>query len=534
MNEYFFLAVGGIGMFLLGMKIMTNALREAAGGNLRDWLSRFTTTPLRGVMTGAITTAIIQSSSATSVMVVGFVGAGLLSLGQALGVLYGANIGTTATGWIVSLLGFKLQLGSLAMALLFPAALLDLLAHGTLARVGRVVAGLCLLLVGLEFLQDGMKGLTEGARFDMLPSGTLGSVLLLLLIGAVFTILVQSSSAAVALALVLLDGGVISVSQATAMVIGMNIGTTFTAMMASVGGSRPMRQTAVGNLVFNLVTSALALPVAIFAEDQMTALAVATDPMTALLLFHLGFNVVGTALFLPFTSEFAAFIARLVPETKTDSLISLDRALLQDPGTALIAAQTALITIVGRLFDALGSALQPEPDLRLLAALAPVEEAVEELVAFLEDIRLPEGVEDDEKIYTELLHQTDHVMRLLEHARRPAFVQILLEDRILRRPALAVGAALLRHPPAPLTERDAERLARLHRLVEHRRKRHRRAMLLGEHAGMYSVSDVFSHTDAMRWLDRVLHHAERIAKHYETFHKVRPEFPEEAQQKTPA
>jgi phosphate:Na+ symporter len=266
----------------------------------------------------------------------------------------------------------------------------------------------------------------------------------------------------------------------------------------------------------------------------MTALAVATDPMTALLLFHLGFNVVGTALFLPFTSEFAAFIARLVPETKTDSLISLDRALLQDPGTALIAAQTALITIVGRLFDALGSALQPEPDLRLLAALAPVEEAVEELVAFLEDIRLPEGVEDDEKIYTELLHQTDHVMRLLEHARRPAFVQILLEDRILRRPALAVGAALLRHPPAPLTERDAERLARLHRLVEHRRKRHRRAMLLGEHAGMYSVSDVFSHTDAMRWLDRVLHHAERIAKHYETFHKVRPEFPEEAQQKTPA
>ncbi|MEQ9693107.1 Na/Pi symporter [Shimia sp. SDUM112013] len=520
MQDVLFLVIGGVGMFLLGMKIMTAALREAAGSNLRDWLARFTTTPLRGVVTGAVTTAVIQSSSATSVMVVGFVGAGLLTLGQALGVLFGANIGTTATGWIVSLLGFKLDLGTLALGLLFPAALMDLLAQGFLARLGRVIAGLCLLLIGLDFLQDGMKTLTDGTTFDFLPGGSFGGVLVLLLLGAGFTMLVQSSSAAFALALVLLDGGAITITQATAIVIGMNIGTTFTAMMASFGGSRPMRQTAIGNLLFNIVTAVLALPIALSGETVMQGLADATDPMTALLLFHMGFNIVGTLVFLPFTTQFAEFVERLVPDRKPEHLISLDRALLEEPGTALIAAQTALETIVGRLFDALGAALQPDPDLRQLSALGVVEEATEDLVSFMEHIRLPEGATEEQKFYTEILHQTDHVLRLLEHARRPAFVQVLLDDHILRRPAIAVGSALLRHPPHVVSDHDAGRLARLHRLVERRRKRHRRAMLLGEHAGLYSVSYVFAHTDAMRWLDRVLHHAQRIDKHNRKFHKV--------------
>ena len=127
-NLYFL--IGGIGMFLLGMELMTAALRDTAGSRLRGVLTRFTTTPLRGVMTGAAATAVVQSSSATTVMTVGFVGAGLMTMPQALGILYGANIGTTATGWLVSLLGFKLKLGNLALLLLFPAALADLLARG--------------------------------------------------------------------------------------------------------------------------------------------------------------------------------------------------------------------------------------------------------------------------------------------------------------------------------------------------------------------------------------------------------------------
>ena len=130
MTEQLFYVLGGIGMFLLGMKVMTEALREAAGTGLQAILTRFTTTPFTGVISGGLTTAAIQSSSATTVMTVGFVGAGLLTMPQALGVIYGANIGTTATGWLVSLLGFKLKLGTAVLPVIFVAALAAMLAHG--------------------------------------------------------------------------------------------------------------------------------------------------------------------------------------------------------------------------------------------------------------------------------------------------------------------------------------------------------------------------------------------------------------------
>ncbi|MBE1283746.1 MAG: Na/Pi cotransporter family protein [Rhodobacteraceae bacterium] len=513
MSEEIYLVLGGVGMFLLGMKLMTGALKEAAGSNLRDWLSRFTTTPLRGVATGAVATAIIQSSSATTVMTVGFVGAGLLTLAQSLGVIYGANIGTTATGWLVSLLGFKMELDTVAMVVLLPAALADLLTKGLWARIGRVVAGLCLLLIGLELMQDGMKTLTATVSFASLPSQGFGGLLILILAGAGFTVLVQSSSAAIALALVLLESGAIGINQGAAMLIGMNIGTTATAMLASIGGSRPMRQTAVANLLFNLATSFIAFPIVLFGADGLTGLAETTDPLTALLLFHLGFNLVGTLVFLPLTPAFSALIHRLVPDETPEALVSLDAALLQDSGVALVAAQAAAETIARHVFTALSDALSPTPDYRKLSTLNRAESALDDLQEFLADIRLPEDRPAEEMVYSALLHETDHLLRLLERARQTARIETLLDDRILLRPAVAVGAALGRQPAASLDLRDTERLARLHGLVVHRKARHRRALLLAEHAGIYSLHDVFAHTDAMRWLERTLHHGERVM-HY--------------------
>ena len=259
MTTDFFILLGGVGMFLLGMDVMTGALREAAGRNLRALLARFTTTPLRGTVTGAAATAVIQSSSATTVMTVGFVGAGLMTLGQALGIIYGANVGTTATGWLVSLLGFKLHLGRLALALLLPASLALLLGRGALARGGRAVAGLCLLLIGLDMMQAGMGDAAALITAQRLPGADAAGLLALAGIGLAVTVLIQSSSAGVALALVMLQGGTIALPQAAALVAGMNVGTTFTGLLASLGGSRAMRQTAVANLVFHLAIAAMAL-----------------------------------------------------------------------------------------------------------------------------------------------------------------------------------------------------------------------------------------------------------------------------------
>lgn len=510
MQGQWVIVLGGVGMFLLGMEVMTAALREAAGSNLRHLLARFTTTPLRGTVTGAAATAVIQSSSATTVMTVGFVGAGLMGLSQALGIIYGANIGTTATGWLVSLLGFKLHLEQVAMVGLPVASLAVLLGGGRVARAGRVVAGLCLLLIGLELMQQGMGGVTDRITPDRLPGDSLGGRLALAGVGLAITVLIQSSSAAMALALVMLEGGAINLIQAACIVIGMNIGTTFTALLASVGGARPMRQAALANLLFNIVTSLLAFPLLMLGAGALERLAGATDAMTALLVFHTGFNLAGAALFLPLTPRFAALVTRLVPSREAEALIMLDKGLLRESAAALLAALAASETIARRMFRALSRALADEPDYRDLAAVQPqLSGAIDELAAFLADIRLPKDRPQDEAAYSALLHQVDHMRRLLARMQSRQSIDTLLSDKVLRRPALTLGA-LLGRASAPQADMEQARLARLYDLVKRRTERHRRGLLLGEHAGLYSVRDVFTHTDAMRWLRRALHHAERI------------------------
>ncbi|MCK0126639.1 Na/Pi symporter [Gelidibacter sp. F2691] len=525
-------AIGGIGMFLVGMEILTNALRDAAGSNLRRLLAQFTTTPLRGVITGALGTAVIQSSSATTVLTVGFVGAGLLTMVQALGIIYGANIGTTATGWLVSLVGFKLDLEIAAMVLLLPASLLDLLGKGMWKRIGRGLAGLCLLIIGLELMQTGLGGFKETVTPDILPGNGIGGLLFLIGVGLVMTIVMQSSSAAMALALVLLQGGAIELVQAAALVIGMNIGTTFTAILASVGGSLPMRQTAIANLIFNCVTAAFAFPFLLLILPLLGWVAESFDALTALLVFHTGFNLIGAAAFLPMTKRFAAMVSYLVPDKGEGRLIALDRSLLADTDAALVAAQGASDKIAARLFSALGRAMQVEPDYRGISALVPYQEALAELSEFLSHIHPERDNRIEEETYSALLHQTDHMSRLINRASQTTHVGELLEDRVLRRPTLAVGAALRRFSEETQIAADAERLSRLHAVVRHRKDKHRRGLLLGEHAGIYDLQEVFAHTDAMRWLDRSLHHAERVAHYQSVARQGFPSAPEKAEGET--
>lgn len=529
MEQNFFYAIGGLGMFLVGMEILTSTLRDAAGSRLRTTLSRFTTTPLRGVWTGAIGTAIVQSSSATTVLTVGFVGAGLLSMSEALGIIYGANIGTTATSWLVSLIGFKLNLESIAFALLLPASLSNLLAKGGWARLGRGISGLCLLVIGLSLMQSGMEDLREYITPDDILGDGISGFLALILIGLVLTAVMQASSAAMALALVFLQGGVIDLIQAIALVIGMNIGTTFTAILASLGGSRPMRQTAVANLIFNCGTTILALPLLWLSAPALLVLAERQDEMTALLIFHTSFNIVGAAAFLPFTNRFAMFIAKLVPDRKPERLISLDDSMLDHADAAIVAAQGASEKIARFLFGALGQAMASPSDYRGIAALPQLDEAIRELEVFLSHIRPDRAHEEEEHTYSALLHQTDHMARLLQRAQKTAHIQNLLESRVMRRPTLAVGAAFRRLVTSTETDGEAARLARLHGILRHRKDKHRRGLLLGEHAGIYSLQEVFSHTDAMRWLDRSLHHAERVAHYQAIARRAFPSAPAKAE-----
>ena len=509
--------LGGIGMFLFGMKIMTEALREAAGGRLRQLLARFTTTPLAGVITGTAATAVVQSSSATTVMTIGFVGAGLLSFPQALGVIYGANIGTTVTGWIVTLLGFKMQLGTMALPALFGASLLALLGQGGWARAGRVAAGLCLLFIGLDMMQAGAAGFGDRLTPQTLPQGGIWGDLQLIFLGLAVTIVMQSSSAAMAVALVLLGSGGVSFEQAAAMVIGMNLGTTITAILASFGGSVTMRQTALANVLFNLGTAMLAYPLLALGGPLLTQAASGLGETTALVLFHTGFNLAGALMFLPFTARFARWVEQMVPDHSERAMAgglvaTLDLALLKDEGAAMDAAQTALGRVARHVFSALGRALAPVPDMRGLATIEEVARpAVTEIAHYITRINLPEGKPAERDRYAALLHQADHLARLLKRLERRSVVPVLLSDPGLSRLARALGATLRRAADPAVDGLEAARLARLSDRIEARTRRHRRATLLHEHVGLISVAEMFDRTDAMRWLRQGGGPAARIA-----------------------
>lgn len=499
--------LGGIGLFLFGMETMTAALRQLAGERLRQWLLRMTLTPLRGVLTGAGITGLVQSSTAVTVMTIGFVGAGLIGFAQSLGVIYGANIGTTMTGWMVMLVGVKLKLGVVALPGLFIASLMGVLGEGRISRWGRMLAGLSLMFIGLDLMQsatDGFEGLISP---DRLPDDTWFGRLVLVVMGLVLVAVVQSSSAGVALAIVLLGSGAISFAQAASMLIGMNLGTTLTGILASLGGGREMLRAAVANLLFNLGTAILAFPLLDLLLPMLESVDEGTRHQTALVLFHTGFNIVGTLVFLPLTRPFAALVTRLVPDRPVTLAEALDPRLLSDSGTALDAAArtaTAIAEDIGRSLQA-ALAQMPHRDLRPISAMpSRVDPARARLESWLAQIRLAPDQTAQIDQMTALMHVTDHLSRLTTRARELNRIALLADSRRLARPARAVAAALV-------TRRTPQQAARLVALIQSFASRHRHGSLLREHAGMIDPADVFRETDALRWLSRVADHAERIA-----------------------
>lgn len=501
--------LGGIGLFLFGMETMTAALRSLAGDGLRRWLLQMTSTPLRGVLTGAGITAVVQSSTAVTIMTIGFVGAGLIGFSQSLGVIFGANIGTTVTGWIIMLVGVKLKLGVLALPVLFAASLMGILGEGQLARAGRMLAGLSLMFIGLDLMQAASAGVQAYVTPDWLPADDWAGRLALVLIGLVVVAIMQSSSAGIAMTLILLGSGTLSFGQAAAMVVGMNVGTTLTGFLASLGGGSEVLRAALANLLFNFISAMLAFPLIDVLAPLLHNAVTGMDDQTALVLFHTGLNVLGAALFLPFTGPFAALVIWLVPDRPVTLATALDPELLADSGTALDAAARTATAITEAIGRALQAALAPQGarDLSPLASLpGRVEPARKALETWLSRLHLPPDRPEPLKRMAALMHLTDHITRLTARSEEQDRIAHLANSPRLARPARAIAAALAR-------PRNADQAARLFARIRGFALRHRRGALLREHAGLIGSADVFRETDALRWLDRVAEHAERIA-HY--------------------
>lgn len=251
-----FTLLGSLGMFLYGMTLMSEGLQKAAGDKLRSFLASMTSTPFKRVLTGLIITAVIQSSSATTVMVVSFVNAGLLSLSNAIGVIMGANIGTTVTAWLISLLGFKADISILAVPLMALGFILSISKKGKNRNLGQLVVGFSLLFLGLSFLKESVPDLSDKPEVLAFLQQWTGygfwSVLIFLGIGTLLTIVLQSSSATMALTLVMVNFGWIPFDMAAAMVLGENIGTTITANIAAAVANVSAKRAARAHTVFNL------------------------------------------------------------------------------------------------------------------------------------------------------------------------------------------------------------------------------------------------------------------------------------------
>ena len=251
-----FTLLGALGMFLIGMNMMSSGLQKAAGERLRGFLSAMTSNPFKGVLTGLGITSVIQSSSATTVMVVSFVNAGLLTLTQAIGVIMGANIGTTVTAWLVAWLGFKADISILAVPMMLFGFLFSNSKKDQRKNIGELIIGFSLLFLGLSFMKESVPDLRQTPEVLQFvttwSSYGFGSVLLFLVFGTVLTLVLQSSSATMAITLIMLSMGWIPFNMACAMVLGENIGTTITANIAASIGNTQAKRAAMSHTIFNV------------------------------------------------------------------------------------------------------------------------------------------------------------------------------------------------------------------------------------------------------------------------------------------
>ncbi len=395
--------VGGLGLFLLAVSMITDGLRLAAGNTLRDVLARWTKTPLLGIATGAMITAIVQSSSAVTVATIGFVNANLMTMQRALGVVYGANIGTTMTAWLVAAIGFKLDVELFALPMIGIGMLLRLTGVATRrASIGEALVGFGLFFVGIDVLRGAFEGLAQSIDLASLGASSSFRLLIFVGIGAFMTLVTQSSSAAIAIILTAASGGVIDLNGAASLVIGANVGTTSTAVFAAMGATPNAKRVASAHVIFNLVTGVVAflvLPLMFGVVDfAVRALDLEMQPAVVLAMFHSLFNMLGVVLMLPFTAKLAAFLqARFV--TTAENLGRprfLDATTLHTPVLALDAMRLELQRILELVRRMAITALQPEPDrqslLQLQLATTSLVENVDDNVTRIERGRTTESV----------------------------------------------------------------------------------------------------------------------------------------------
>lgn len=438
MNVYDILnLLGGIALFLFGMHTLSASLEKLAGGKLETWLEKATSKPIKGVVLGAIITAVIQSSAATTVMIIGFVNSGLMKLSQAIGVIMGANIGTTATSWLLSLQSISGSDGFSFLNLLKPTTFTPVLAvigvilimftkSDKKKTIGMILAGFAVLMFGMNSMSSATAGLAENETFCnilmMFSNPVLGVIA-----GAVLTAVLQSSSASIGiLQSIAISTGKVTYSVALPLLLGQNIGSCVTALISSVGANKPAKRVAFVHLYFNVIGTVVFLSIFYllnafismpFMEESLNAVGIAV--------IHTGFNVLATALFLPFTRQLEKLACLTVRDDSNDEKLTpmlLDERLLKTPSVAIEQCRNVCIRMARLTQETLKMSMEVVTtfDAKKCAEVIDNENAIDifedKIGSYILKISSKDLSENDSKIVSSMLHTIGDLERISDHA----------------------------------------------------------------------------------------------------------------------
>lgn len=438
MNVYDILnLLGGIALFLFGMHTLSASLEKLAGGKLETWLEKATSKPIKGVVLGAIITAVIQSSAATTVMIIGFVNSGLMKLSQAIGVIMGANIGTTATSWLLSLQSISGSDGFSFLNILKPTTFTPVLAvigvilimftkSDKKKTIGMILAGFAVLMFGMNSMSSATAGLAENETFCnilmMFSNPVLGVVA-----GAVLTAVLQSSSASIGiLQSIAISTGKVTYSVALPLLLGQNIGSCVTALISSVGANKPAKRVAFVHLYFNVIGTVVFLSIFYllnafismpFMEESLNAVGIAV--------IHTGFNVLATALFMPFTKQLEKLACLTVRDDSNDEKLTpmlLDERLLKTPSVAIEQCRNVCIRMARLTQETLKMSMEVVTtyDAKKCAEVIDNENAIDifedKIGSYILKISSKDLSENDSKIVSSMLHTIGDLERISDHA----------------------------------------------------------------------------------------------------------------------
>lgn len=524
-----FTFAGGVALFLLGMKLLTDGLKLAAGDTLRNLLNQYTSTVTKGILAGVAVTALVQSSSAVIFATIGFVNAGMMTLAQAIYVIFGSNVGTTLTGWIIATIGLNINLQLMAMPMLAVGMALWLSGlNRNRGAWGQALVGFSIFFLGIDVLKGTFSDLGQIVPFDDIGTGFSGG-LLMVLIGIVLTTLMQSSSAAIAVVLTAAAGGIIPVSMAAYMVIGADVGTTSTAVLAVYGATANAKRTASAHVIFNIVNGVVVLLLLpLYLKAIVAVFGPAISVASTIALFHTMKKLTGLILLVPLVGRIETFLlSRFKSDDKLPAATRyLDNTVLQTPALAVSALIFELKRTgrkTRRLVDAVVKKTQPADKLTLQSeTLDSLHLTIGDYIQKMQRTEFPEELEQALPQALRVLGYFRESMDTALEIQRVGLKYDALNPALLERihNLEAMITTLCSIADSEIPEFDLDKVDDLMFTFEEEYERTKTSLLNSGSRGKISMQEMLQWHDYIRGLRRIINQLTKAARHMDTFNQL--------------